>query len=43
MIEDRIRASKDDVVMMEAHLVAERADLNVAEINAKCARRKTAP
>jgi hypothetical protein len=36
-------AARDDVLMMDAHVVAERADLNVAEIHAKHARRKTAP
>jgi hypothetical protein len=38
VIEDRMLAARDDLLMMEAHVTAERADLQVAEIRAKYAR-----
>jgi hypothetical protein len=41
--EDLVLAARDDVLMMDAHVVAERADLKVAEIRAKYARRHAAP
>jgi hypothetical protein len=37
--EDRLLAARDDVLMMEAHIAAERAELKVAEIRVKNARR----
>jgi hypothetical protein len=39
VIEDRLLAARDDVLMMDAHVAAERADLKVAEIRAKHERR----
>jgi hypothetical protein len=39
VIEDRMLAARDDVLMMDAHVLAERADLKVAEIRVKYARR----
>jgi hypothetical protein len=38
VIEDRMLAARDDVLMMDAHVVAEQADLKVAEIRLKFAR-----
>jgi hypothetical protein len=38
VIEDRLLAARDDVLMMDAHITAERADLKVAEIRSKYAR-----
>jgi hypothetical protein len=38
VMEDRLLAARDDVLMMDAHIMAERADLKVAEIRAKFAR-----
>jgi hypothetical protein len=43
VIEDRLLAARDDVLMMDAHITAERADLKVAEIRARYARRHAAP
>jgi hypothetical protein len=43
VIEDRMLAARDDVLMMDAHVVAERAELKVAEIRLKYARRHAAP
>jgi hypothetical protein len=40
--EDRLLAARDDVLMMEAHIAAERAELKVAEIRVKNARRSAA-
>lgn len=40
VIEDRMRAARDDVLMMNAHVAAERAELKVAEIHARYARRR---
>jgi hypothetical protein len=42
VIEDRMLAARDDVLMMDAHVVAERAELKVAEIHGKYARRRAA-
>jgi hypothetical protein len=42
VIEDRLLAARDDVLMMDAHITAERADLKVAEIPSKYARRHPA-
>jgi hypothetical protein len=39
VIEDRMLAARDDVMMMDAHVAAERAELKVAEIRLKYARR----
>ena len=39
VIEDRMLAARDDVLMMEAHVAAEQADLRVAEIRVKYALR----
>ena len=39
VIEDRMLAARDDVLMMDAHVVAERAELKVAEIHVKFAQR----
>jgi hypothetical protein len=39
VIEDRMLAARDDVLMMDAHVTAERADLKVAEIRVKYAPR----
>jgi hypothetical protein len=38
IIEDRMLAARDDVLMMDAHVAAERADLKVAEMRVKFAR-----
>ena len=38
VIEDRMLAARDDVLMMDAHVAAEKAELKVAEIRAKYAR-----
>ncbi len=38
--EDRLLAAKDDILMMDSHLAAERAELRVAEIRVKYARRQ---
>jgi hypothetical protein len=43
VIEDRLLAARDDVLMIDAHVMAERADLKAAEIRAKYARRHAAP
>jgi septal ring factor EnvC (AmiA/AmiB activator) len=40
--EDRLLAAKDDVLMMDAHIAGERADLKVAEMRVKQARRRVA-
>ena len=40
--EDRLLAAKDDVLMIEAHVAGERAELNVAEIRLGQARRRVA-
>jgi hypothetical protein len=42
VIEDRLLAARNDVLMMDAHITAERADLKVAEIRATYARRHAA-
>ena len=42
VIEDRMLAARDDVLMMDAHVVAEQADLKVAEIRVKYAQRHPA-
>jgi hypothetical protein len=42
VIEDRALAARDDVLMLEAHVVAERAELKAAEIRLKSARRHAA-
>jgi hypothetical protein len=39
VIEDRLLAARDDVLMMDAHVMAEQAELRVAEIRVKYARR----
>jgi hypothetical protein len=43
VIEDRLLAARDDVLMMDAHVMAEQADLKVAEIRAKYARQHASP
>jgi hypothetical protein len=40
--EDRLLAARDDVLMMDAHIAAERAELRVAEMRVNNARRDTA-
>lgn len=40
VIADRLLAARDDILMMETHLAAERAELKVAEIHADFARRR---
>jgi hypothetical protein len=40
--EDRLLAARDDVLMMDEHVAAERAELKVAEMRVKNARRHTA-
>jgi hypothetical protein len=43
VVEDRMLAAGDDVLMMDAHIAAERAELKVAELRAKYARQHAAP
>jgi hypothetical protein len=40
VIEDRMLAARDDVIMIDAHVAAERAELKVAEIRLKLAQRR---
>jgi hypothetical protein len=42
VIEDRMLAARDDVLMMDAHVEAEKAELKVAEMRAKYARQHVA-
>jgi hypothetical protein len=43
VMEDRMLAARDDVLMIDAHVMAERADLKAAEIRFKYDRRHTSP
>jgi hypothetical protein len=42
-LEDRLLAARDDVLMMDAHITSERANLKVAEIRVNSARRLATP
>jgi hypothetical protein len=42
VLEDRLLAAREDILMMDAHVAAERAELNVAEMRLKNARRRAA-
>jgi hypothetical protein len=42
VLEDRMLAAREDILMLDAHVAAERAELNVAEMRLKNARRRAA-
>jgi hypothetical protein len=42
VLEERLLAAREDILMMDAHVAAERAELNVAEMRLKNARRHAA-